>query len=78
MNPMQMLGNVMRSGGNPQNLIMNMMQKNMGNNPIMQNAFKMAQNKDAKGLEQLARNLAKENGIDVEQGLKMIRDNMGF
>ncbi len=78
MNPMQMLGNVMRSGGNPQNLIMNMMQRNMGNNPMMQNVYKMVQNKDEKGLEQLARNLAKENGIDVEQGLKMIKDNMGF
>lgn len=78
MNPMQMLGNAMRNGGNPQNIVLNMIQRNMGNNPMMQNVYQMAQNKDEKGLEQFARNLARENGIDVEQGLKMIRDNMGF
>lgn len=78
MNPMQMLGSVMKSGGNPQKIIMQMMNSSMENNPMMSNVMQMAQNQDAKGLEQFARNLAKEKGINVEQGVQAIRQNMGL
>lgn len=64
MNPM----NLMQMFQNPQQFI----QKMMGNsqimqNPIMKNALKMAKSGDVKGVEELARNLCKEKGIDFDK-----------
>lgn len=78
MNPMQMLGSVMKSGGNPQKIIMQMMRQNMNNNPMMQNVYNMAQNGDAKGIEQFARNLCREKGINADEMLGEIKQQMGL
>lgn len=78
MNPMQMLGSVMKSGGNPQKIIMQMMRQNMDSNPMMQNVYNMAQNGDAKGIEQFARNLCKEKGINADEMFGTIKQQMGL
>ena len=57
MNLMQMLFS------NPQKIIMQIMGKN---NPMAANLLNMIANKDEKGIEQLARNLAKEKGKDPD------------
>lgn len=66
---MTMLMQLMQTGGNPQQLIMNMLQQKMGNNPMAQNMYTMLQNNDTKGLEQMARNMCKANGITPEQAI---------
>lgn len=64
MNPLMMIGQMMKNGGNPQQIFQQMMGNNPAmNNPIMKNAFEMAQKGDSKGVEELARNLCKEKGI---------------
>ena len=40
MNPMQIM-QMMKNGGNPQQMIMNMMRQQAGNNPVMNNALQM-------------------------------------
>lgn len=45
-NPIQLL-NMIRSGQNPQQIVMNILQ---GNNPIIQNAMNLAQNGNAAAL----------------------------
>ena len=45
--------------GNPQQMAMNMLKQNMGNNPILQNVMNMTNNNDTKGIENIDRNLAK-------------------
>lgn len=72
MNPVQLV-QMMRS--NPQQMMQAVMQNNpqMQNNPIIQNAMQMAQKQDSKGLEQLARNICKENNIDVDQAIRQIQ-----
>lgn len=53
---------------NPMQVIVNRLSQQFGNqNPMMNNVIGMAQKNDVKGLEEFARNLAKEKGIDVEE-----------
>lgn len=59
-NPMQML--------NPQQFLKQMMwNSQIMRNPVAKNAMEMAKKGDSKGLEQLARNLCKEKGIDFNK-----------
>lgn len=52
---------------NPMNMIVNKLKQRMGNNnPMMNNVIQMAQNNNVNGLEQFARNLAKEKGVDID------------
>lgn len=69
MNNIFQLLSMMKNSGNPQQYAMNMINSNpsMKNNPLMQNALKMMQNGDSKGLETMARNLAGQNGIDINE-----------
>lgn len=76
MNPMQLVQ--MLKGGNPQQMLMGMLQQQSGNNPMMKNVLDMVQNNDAAGVEQFARNLAKEKGINVEDALSQLRQQFGM
>lgn len=58
---------------NPQAFISQAMQNpQISNNPIAQNAYQMMQKGDSKGLEQIARNLAKQQGVDIDALRKQI------
>lgn len=62
MNPIQLI--MQMKSGNPQEVLMQAMQGNR--NPILGNVLSLMQKGDAKGIEQIARNLGKEKGIDVD------------
>lgn len=62
--------------GNPQQIAMNMLQQKMGNNPILQNVYNMASNGDSAGIEQIARNLCKEKGINADEMVSQIQQQM--
>lgn len=74
MNPMQIM-QMIKNGGNPQQMLMNMMRQN-ANNPIISNALDMVQKNDIEGLERLTRNLCKEKGIDADKAIQDIKRNM--
>ena len=65
-NPIQLI-QMLKSGQNPQQLIMNIFQQNVNNNPILQNAVNLAQNGNTAALEMIARNLAQQRGLDFEK-----------
>lgn len=68
-NPLQMF----QALKNPQAFVNQMMQNpQVNSNPIAQNAMKLMQKGDVKGLEQIARNLAKQQGIDIDTLRKQI------
>ena len=70
---------LMRAFRNPQEFMQQAMQNSQINqNPIVKNAFSMYQNGDNKGLENLARNLCAEKGINPEDALKQIKSNFGM
>ena len=65
MNPIDIF-QMMKAG--PQQFIQQMMGNNqIMNNPMVKNAVGMAQNGDLQGVEQMARNLCKEKGIDFDK-----------
>lgn len=76
-NLMQMI-QMMRSGGNPQQAIINMMKQQAGNNPVMNNAINMMEKGDNAGIEQLARNLCKERGINPDDMLSQVKNQFGI
>ena len=75
MNPMQMLQGMR----NPQQFLQQMMgDRQMMSNPIIKNALGMVQSGDAKGIEKLARNLCKEKGIQADDFVSQIKQNIGI
>lgn len=75
-NPMQFM-QIMQSK-NPQQAMMNVLNQQSGNNPILKNVFDMVQNGDSKGIEEMARNLAKEKGINADEAVQQIRKKFGI
>lgn len=75
MNLLQLIGAI-KSGNSIQGL-MSMVPPDVKNNPIAQNVMNMAQNNDANGLENFARNLGREKGIDVDQAYNQIAQLFG-
>ena len=76
MNPINIF-QMMKAG--PQQLIQQMMGNNqIMSNPIIKNALGMAQSGNSKGIEQMARNLCKEKGINPDDVMKRIRGNFGI
>ena len=75
-NPMMLMQ--MLRGRNPQHAIMNAMRNQAGQNPVLNNALDMAEKQDAKGLEQLARNLCESNGVNADDMVKQIKSQFGL
>lgn len=75
-NPMQFM-QIMQSK-NPQQAMMNVLNQQSRNNPILKNVFDMVQNGDSKGIEEMARNLAKEKGINADEAVQQIRKRFGI
>lgn len=64
---------------NPQQFLQSMMNNSqvMGN-PMAKNAIDMMQNGDAKGIEQMARNLCKEKGVNPDEIMQQMKDRFGM
>lgn len=64
---------------NPMQMIVNKLTQSFGNsNPMMNNVIGMAQKNDVKGLEEFARNLAKEKGVNIDDYYKQAMDMFGM
>ena len=74
-NPMQLI-QMIKGGKNPQQLLMNILQQQGQNNPIINNAINMAQNGNVSGLEVLARNLAAQRGLDFDKELANFKSQL--
>ena len=65
-NPMQLI-QMIKGGQNPQQLVMNILQQQSQNNPILNNAMNLVQGGNTSALEMLARNLAAQRGLDFDK-----------
>lgn len=61
MNPMEFIKGIQ----NPKQFVMNMMKQNT--NPMFNNLMQMGQSGNTKGVENFARNVCKEKGIDFDK-----------
>lgn len=62
-NPLMQVMSLMRSGGNPTALLRQM----SGNNPMANTLLQSMQSKNPAQLRQMAENIAKERGIDLDK-----------
>lgn len=76
-NPMQILQFVKKSK-NPQQAVYNMVEKQMGNNPIFSNLLALAKNNKGEEIKDIARNLCKERGVDFDKEFNSFRQNLGL
>nr|DAH79446.1 MAG TPA: hypothetical protein [Bacteriophage sp.] len=77
MNPFNIMQ--MMKSGNPQQIIQQMMNNSqIMSNPMAKNAMQMAQKGDSKGIEQMARNLCKEKGLNPDDVMNQIKGNFGM
>lgn len=67
-NPMNMLMQLMTSGGNPQQMMQNMMRQNPQANAIFNQ-----QKQSGMSMEQFARQYAKQNNIDINQMVNFLK-----
>ena len=66
-NPMDFLKLFMGSGGNPLQLLLKAMNMTGNNNTVIKNLIDMANSGNSTGVENFARNLLKEKGIDFDK-----------
>lgn len=69
---------MIKSGQNPQQLILNMLQESAQSNPMTSNLLEMAQNKDSAGLEKFARNYVASQGKDFDTEFKAFKQMFGL
>lgn len=75
MNPINIF-QMMKAG--PKQFIQQMMGNNqMMSNPIMKNALGMVQSGNTKGVEELARNLCKEKGLNADEVFNQVKGKFG-
>lgn len=75
MNPM----NLMQIFQNPQQFMQNIMGNNqIMSNPIAKNAVELMQKGDAQGVEQMARNLCKEKGLNADEVMQQIKSKFNL
>ena len=72
MNPLNMIKGMM-GNMNPKNMAMNMLKNN--SNPICSNLLQMMEKGDTKGIEQFAKNVCKEKGIDFDKQFNEFMSN---
>lgn len=74
-NPMQLI-QLIKSGTNPQQLLMSILQQSGNKNPILQNAMNLAKNGDVSALQTIARNLAQQRGLNFDEQFANFKKNL--
>jgi hypothetical protein len=72
MNPINTIKQYMMKGLSPQNILSRM----SINNPILSNVMSMAKNGDTQGVENFARNICKQRGLDFDKEFSKFKDNL--
>jgi propanediol dehydratase large subunit len=76
-NPNQLI-QMIKSGKNPQQLMMSVLEMRAQNSPIYQNLVTLAKENKTKDIEAFARNLAKEQGRDFDKEFNAFRKHYGL
>lgn len=72
MNPINAIKQYMLQGLTPKGILSRM----SINNPILNNVITMAQNGDTKGVENFARNICKQKGLDFDTEFSKFKDTL--
>lgn len=66
------------SGKGMQEMMLKMMQGQLQNNPLFRRAQQMAAGKSEKELEQIAKNLCEQRGINIDQAMEQFKKQFGI
>lgn len=70
--------NIFRAVKNPQQFIQQIAGNNqIMSNPMVQNVMQMAQQGNMRGVEQMARNLCKEKGLNADEVFNQMKGKFG-
>ena len=78
MNIMQFVQMMKSGNGNPQQLLINMMQQKMGGTPFGDNLISLVQQGKSADIEQIARNLCASKGINFEEAFTNFKQQLGL
>ena len=76
-NPNELI-KMIKSGSNPQQLMLSVLEQQAQGNPIYQNLMKLAKDGKTTEIEQFARNLAQAQGLDFDKEFNAFRQKMGL
>ena len=77
-NPMIQFMQMIRSGQNPQQLVMQMLQQSASSSPMGQNLLSLAQKGDAQEIEKIARNICASRGLDFDKEFTAFKQQWGL
>lgn len=69
---------MIRSGKNPEQLMMDFLRQNMSGTPMGNNLLQMAQQGDGRSIENFARNYFKQQGKDFDKEFQAFRQMFGI
>lgn len=68
----------MAKTGNPQQLVMGMLQQRAQSNPMFANILSLAQNGNTGEIENIVRNMARERGVDFDKEFNSFKQMFGL
>ena len=72
------LMNLINSCGNPEIMVMNMLQQRAGNNKLFANLLQLAQAQDTQQIESIVKNIVNESGKNYEEEFNSFRNTLGL
>ena len=58
--------------------MLNFLESQASGSPMVENLLTLAKNKDGKGIEEIARNLCKERGVDFDKEFTAFKQLLGL
>ena len=74
----RLLVQAIKSGQNPQQLMLNILQNNMASSPMSANLYQLARNGNTAEIEKIVRNIAKSQGIDFDTEFPAFVEKLGL
>ena len=76
-NPMELIQQI-KNGANPQQLMLGILENNMKQTPMGENLLTLAKEGKSANIEQIARNMFKERGLDFDAEFSAFKKNLGL
>ena len=67
-----------RNGANPQQLVMSVLEGQMANTPMGKNLLQLVKENRTSEIEQIARNICAEKGIDFDKEFASFKQSLGY
>lgn len=77
LNPIDIMS-MIRQGQNPQQIMLNLLEQQASSTPLGKNLIDLAKQNKTAEIEQIARNLARERGIDYDKEFNAFKQKLGL